>query len=184
MPLEAPSWTMVPIRAKYVQLNGNPVVGTVTFTPRAPRMVHVPDGMAVIGTPIRVSLVNGTLNISLPATDDPDSDPTGFTYTVLEEFVGGATYDISVPSAAAAAGIDLAPLAPSVPPSAGTVQTVVRAEFDALAQAVAGLGNRVVVVPHGNDANFPRPADVLVAYWKGAAEPINALEDDQWSGDA
>lgn len=44
-------------------------------------------------------------------------------------------------------------------------------------------GDPVIVVPHGDDADFARP-DVRVAYWLGAAEPINALDDDLWSGDS
>lgn len=41
----------------------------------------------------------------------------------------------------------------------------------------------IVVVPHGDNPNFPRPEDVLVCYWLGTVEPLNAIDDDQWSGE-
>jgi hypothetical protein len=41
----------------------------------------------------------------------------------------------------------------------------------------------IVVVPHGDDADFARPEGALVVYWLGAVEPTNALDEDLWSGD-
>lgn len=37
----------------------------------------------------------------------------------------------------------------------------------------------VVIVNHGVDPNVARPASVVV-YWKGTADPVNAISTDWW----
>ena len=56
--------------------------------------------------------------------------------------------------------------------------------FDVLSSIGSKLsGDPIIVVPHGTDANYPRPDGIRVAYWLGSAEPANAIEEDLWSAD-
>lgn len=47
----------------------------------------------------------------------------------------------------------------------------------------ATSGDAIVVIPHGDDPNYPRPDGVLVGYWLGTVEPMNAVNDDLWSAE-
>lgn len=134
-----PNWNTVEVRGKYVGTDLAPISGRVIFTPKASRLVDQAALTTVIGKAISVTLVNGAFTVELPATDDPDIVPSGFTFAVKEDFTGGSTYDMSVPLAAAGAGIDIATVAP-VGPSSGTGSlAVTRAEFDALTAEVEAL---------------------------------------------
>lgn len=44
-------------------------------------------------------------------------------------------------------------------------------------------GDPIIVIPHGDDANFARPEGISVGYWLGSVEPLNAIDDDLWSGE-
>lgn len=117
MPLPV-SLNTVPVRAKYVDLSGVAVKGSVTFTATAPALIDDAEDTIIIDVPITVQLVQGIFNIPLPATDDPDVVPTNFTYKVEEKFVGvtGRTYYIQVPLAALDIGyVDLSEAAPATP---------------------------------------------------------------------
>lgn len=66
-----------------------PVYGKVRFTPSVDAATSSSEGAIVLPTPIEADLdsegylsVNGVRGVSLVATDSPDLNPTGFTYTV------------------------------------------------------------------------------------------------------
>ena len=66
-----------------------PVSGTVRFTPSVNAAISSSEGAIVLPTPIDAYLddqgylsLNGVRGVSLVATDSPDLNPTGFTYTV------------------------------------------------------------------------------------------------------
>lgn len=66
-----------------------PVTGRVRFTPSVDAAISSTEGAIVLPTPIDADLdsegylsVNGERGVSLVATDSPDLNPTGFTYTV------------------------------------------------------------------------------------------------------
>ena len=107
------------VKAHYVNLLGVDEVGTVTFRARASRVVSDAEDIIVIGVPIVVTLVDGQLDMNLPATDDPDINPTGFTYEVTEELSSGYLnrYDLDVPVGSTT---DLSEVI-SVTPQEGTV---------------------------------------------------------------
>jgi hypothetical protein len=135
------NWDLVPVRGKYVGADGNPVAGRVIFTPRVGRMVDTSALTTIVGRPITVVLDGtGAFAVNLPATNDPDILPTGFSWTVKEDFTGGSTYDIDVPLSAVATGLDLSTVAPVPPNSGGSLAVVTRLEFDALSATVAAGG--------------------------------------------
>lgn len=87
------------ITGTWVRLsNGAPLTGRVIFTPSANRIVSEGNAIVVV-RPITAHLVNGSINVSLPATNDPDISPLGFTYKVEEKFndKSGQTYHIAAP---------------------------------------------------------------------------------------
>lgn len=114
------------VTGRFVDLQGRFEQGKVTFTARAPRLESDATDTVVVGVPIVVFLVNGEIDIQLPATNDPDITPTGFTYQVTEEFSNGyiRQYDIDVPVGSVT---DLSDVV-STDPSTG--ETVIRTPSD------------------------------------------------------
>lgn len=112
--------TTVPVRGKFIGSDGVPVSGNVLFTPKPVRLVDAAVLTVIVGRTVTMTLdEDGAGEIQLAATDDPDVVPFEWTYAVSEGFEGGATYEIEVPIAQAASGIELATVAP-VPGSTGT----------------------------------------------------------------
>lgn len=117
-------WNLRTVERIYLDWNGDPMSGTVTFVAAVP--VETNDETKVILPRARTGTLdsNGKLSISLPVTDDTDMRNYGFTYKVTENLqypAGGSyesTYNVPIPSGAGA--LQLGTLAP-IPPSAGTV---------------------------------------------------------------
>lgn len=100
------------ITGKFVNADGTPTVGTVVFVPTPLVILDVAaiPPTTIMGTPISVEL-DGTgaipVGFTIPATDDPDLDPVGWTYRVIfssayykpEDFFmnapGGTTVDLT-----------------------------------------------------------------------------------------
>lgn len=104
--------TTIRVTGQFLSPTGTPIQGTVAFVPS----VDLTDtGAAVLIPSGRVTVTldtNGAFSVVLPATDDPDLQPTGWTYTVLERVADlGRSYSISLPSALAPT-VDLSTLAP------------------------------------------------------------------------
>ena len=122
MPLPA-SVTLVPIHGKILRTdaNGTPAIGSVAFVP--PQALRDTTGNAILG-PTRYTVAldaGGEFTISLPATDDPDITPSGWTYTVVVNTDAWADrFEIEVP-AATVGTLEFADIAPAVTPTA--VQT-------------------------------------------------------------
>lgn len=138
-----PDWQGVPVRWRGIYIDGSPARGKLVVRAAVTRMLD--DGAAplnIFGRDMSFPIESdGTVTMTLPATDDPDITPTDFTYTITEqvEGVANATYIIEVPLSEIAAGIELN-RAVAVSPSPGTpVSLVTRAEFDAL-EALVGAG--------------------------------------------
>lgn len=120
MPLPL-NYDTVPVRGKYVYLDGSPASGQIKFAGKIAAISDAADTIILPTTIIAVLDPGGSFTVNLPATDDPDIQPNGWTYTVSETLAGGGgrTYDIGVPISAKAAGIDLSDVAPR-PASTGT----------------------------------------------------------------
>jgi hypothetical protein len=127
-------WTKITVTGTYLRRDGTPASGRVNFS--APQIVTV-GGQIIVPTGVVGELdENGSITVDLPATDDPDITPAGWTWTV-EEIVQGlnrAPFDIEVPHGGG--GIDLATVAPAVP--AGEVSTLATQAYVADAIAAGG----------------------------------------------
>ncbi len=106
--------------------SGNPAAGLVKFTPQLTnQFINDPGANTIIApTPTHVMLdVNGQFSVVLGTTDDPDTNPIGWTYEV--EIVTGGTetqrtvYYISLP--AGGSPIDLADISPTVVLTPGVI---------------------------------------------------------------
>src|SRR4051812_14917801 len=103
------SWTMVPLRWNFVNLDGSKPTGLVKITPYTSRfkVQGTPTDTLVLNKPLVAPIVNGQVTISVPASDDPDTNPTGFTYQITEVIDGikpSVSYHIEVPSALSVVG--------------------------------------------------------------------------------
>ncbi len=91
-----PNLSTVTLGGQYVDVSGAPIAGQVKFTPRTILTDAVEDQIIIPRT-ITVDLdANGEFTVVLPATDDTDVSPSGFTYSVEESFTGGRVYDIAL----------------------------------------------------------------------------------------
>lgn len=72
-------------------LDGEPAQGFVTFTPSAAKLLDTAGDVIVVPRPITRPLdVNGQLTVQLIATDDPDLNPTDWTWRVSFSLVGAS----------------------------------------------------------------------------------------------
>lgn len=79
--------TQVTISGTLKDAEGNNLSGTITFRPDQP--LYDSDGNMVVGTaPVVATLASGAFSITVYATDDATTSPTGGTYTVIEELTG------------------------------------------------------------------------------------------------
>lgn len=106
-----PSWRMVPITGQFLGLDGTPIVGRLIFESKH---VVVIDGIQVV--PRRISFTlddDGRLpsSAAVPSTNDPDVYPTGWTYSLIEEWKGGRRpFQVVIPYEALSVNIpDLMP---------------------------------------------------------------------------
>lgn len=129
MPLPS-DWTQVPVTGTYRYNNGDPLAGKkITFTTA---QVVVVDGEVIVPKRITCELdADGSIpaDFTLPSTNDPDLDVTGWAYTVKEHWTGGREFAITV--AYDAASVDLPIVSPVVPPA-----ELVSIEAAAMASAV------------------------------------------------
>jgi hypothetical protein len=144
-------YDQVTVHGRYTYLNGTPVAGEISFGGKI-FATAATSHTTIVPAPISVRLdPDGQFTIDLPATDDPDITPNGWTYTVTERFPGGRQYDIEVPVSAKNTGIDLSILAPV------TAQNGSPTAFVTLTAYTAGLGtasaNAAAAVTAANTAN-------------------------------
>lgn len=170
------AFTTIRITGTYQQPDGSAASGQVTLLASAAMAQSGGD----IREPIKVTGTlnssgqivdsSGTVGLAVPATDDPDTLPTGVTYTVTE-YINGATpssvsYTISVPHTSAGGVLDLStvtrgnsPSNPSynyvtVPVAAAYLRSVVSktaAYTAADRDVVLANGTFTVTVPVGAD---------------------------------
>lgn len=94
--------TLVTVSGTYTQLDGSAAVGTVTFSTSQPLIDGTGDVVIPKGSVVATLDETGAFTVDLPATDDSDVSPTGFTYRVIEEFTSpkvSRSYSVSLPSA-------------------------------------------------------------------------------------
>ncbi|MFB6806609.1 hypothetical protein [Streptomyces sp. NPDC056387] len=103
------------LRARFLAPDGTPLSGALVF--RAPATLTFPAADVILGGPVTVQLdAQGSVEVTLPATDAPDMDPGGWAYIVTEQLSGipvGRSYNIVLPRAQPE--VDLADIAPTDP---------------------------------------------------------------------
>lgn len=129
-------WNGVPLRWKGRLLDGSPATGRLVITSDAARFLDddAVQSESIITVPLIVPIVDGYAEIVVPATDDPDITPNGFTYTVVEELAKGQgrTITTDAPLAEAVEGIDLNRRIDIDPSPGADLPPITRAELDAL----------------------------------------------------
>ena len=109
-------WDLVNITGTYIGRNGVPCVGSVTLS--SPQLV-LRSGTIVPAADIVFQLANGVFSGQIPATDDPNAQPSGWVYTVTENVPGGRQgYQIVAPHTSP--GIDLSTVVPVTMPQPPT----------------------------------------------------------------
>ncbi|MFJ7902366.1 collagen-like protein [Streptomyces sp. NPDC096198] len=108
----------VTVRGRYLSPDGTPLSGSIVF--RAPAQVAFPQSDVILGGPVTVQLdAQGAIEVTLPATDAPDMDPSGWAYAVTEQLAGipaGRSYAVLLPRARTEVQLaDIAPTDPSKP---------------------------------------------------------------------
>ncbi len=94
---------LVTVTGQVLTLDGQPAVGKITFD-TAVQLVDTTTGQAIFPLPLTVRLDgSGTFTIDLPATDDPDLAPTGWTYQVTVDVTGSKRrqFPLEIPVATA-----------------------------------------------------------------------------------
>ncbi|MEU7602221.1 hypothetical protein [Streptomyces sp. NPDC041003] len=103
------------VRGRFLAPDGAPLSGAIVF--RAPATLTFPAADVILGGPVSVQLdAQGSVEVTLPATDAPDMDPVGWAYVVTEQLSGipvGRSYNIVLPRAQPE--VDLADIAPTDP---------------------------------------------------------------------
>lgn len=115
---------VVTVTGRFLSPDGRPLSGAVTF--RAPAQITFPEADVILGGPVAAQLdAQGQISATLPATDSPHMDPSGWSYTVTEALSGipnGRSYNILLP--AAAPQVDLADIAPTDPSKSNYIPVV------------------------------------------------------------
>jgi hypothetical protein len=126
------------------------VVGQISLTPTAVAIIAGASKKIIIGSTITIPLdENGELDFIVPATDDPDTNPTGWTYTVVEDFPGGRTYSIDAPQNSTR---DLSSIVP-VSSAAGLAITRGQSAYElAVSEGFVGTESEWITSLHGAGA--------------------------------
>jgi hypothetical protein len=104
----------VQVYGKYLNLDGTPVVGYLTFEAAPVILKAAVSKDLIVPVVLQVNLdADGSFAINLPVTDDPDINPSDWTYKVTEGFGTRRVYNLSVHLAAGPTIniYDLAPVA-------------------------------------------------------------------------
>ena len=148
------SLSTITITGSYVDYSGTAITGQITFTLGDVLRSGI-DNVMVAPSTVVVPLVAGSFSVTLPATNDPDIIPNPYTYTVVESFVGGRTYTISVPFNGGS--LDLADISPLPVISTTFVQLVDDTTFTSLETLIDTL-----------DTNINQSTSTIIAsgkYW-------------------
>lgn len=181
----------VTVTGKYLDIFGMPIVGKVQFTILP---VLIDGGAKVVIVPRVVEAIlnsSGAFSVDLPATDDPDLNPTNFTIKVTEVFEGGGgrpPFNISLP--AGTPPIDITQFATTEPPGEGEVtfattsalfaEAATRASDDAAILAQKGAANGIAPLGADSKVNSLYLPDLSGTYiplaQKAAASGVASLD--------
>lgn len=113
----------VTVHDTFEGMDGSTPTGSLTFTPSIPEVLDPTSSLEILSKQFVATLSAGAFSISLPATDDPDVSPVGWSYTVTFNLGTGSPppAQIAVPVAYSGTGVSLALLLETTyvgPPSA------------------------------------------------------------------
>ena len=134
------SLSTITITGSYVDYSGTAISGQITFTLGDVLRSGI-DNVMVAPSTVVVPLVAGSFSVTLPATNDPDIIPNPYTYTVVESFVGGRTYTISVPYNGGS--LDLADISPLPTIATTYVQLVDETSWTSLETLIDALDTNI-----------------------------------------
>jgi hypothetical protein len=180
MTFPIPNYSRIWVRGRFVDLAkaaqllaSYGLTGPVKFTP-SPRVLLDVGTKQIISTSafsVAPSATDGYFAIQLPATDDPDINPSGWTYAVTEPT--GRSYNIVVPintPVLDAPGdpldgqrvLELITVVPAPAPNSGSVQLIMGASGRGIASmTVDGSSNVIVTYTDGTTASLgPVPGGV------------------------
>lgn len=122
---------------------GSPARGYVRFTPST-SLTDADTGEVVVPASFDAMLdSDGVLDIDLPATDDPDLEPTGWTYKVTEKINGRKFREYHIEIPVAGGDVDLVDAVPPGTASAGDAASYARTS--AVDAAIEGRQRRHLV---------------------------------------
>ena len=102
------------VQGTYVDLSGNPVRGSINFTPQT-ILKETAANVIIIPVVIQKTFdATGSFSVVLPVTSDTDVTPQPFIYTIEENFTGGRTIEIALPLSVAGTTQNLADLLPAL----------------------------------------------------------------------
>ncbi|WP_433858229.1 hypothetical protein [Streptomyces kronopolitis] len=181
IPNEIPT---VKVTAWYEGFGGRGLKGTVTFT--APFVTFAESDLFLAG-PVVCSLdesgrlidADGNIGVRLPATDSPNMNPTGWTYTVKENLtgvVGARTYSMVLPKDTLNNTIDLADVAPANPETPTYVAVPGPSAYEvAVANGYEGTEAQWVASLEGPQGIQGVQGVRGSQVWTGSADPTSAL---------
>src|SRR5690625_1536299 len=90
------------VTGRLIDSNGLFIDGSVTFTPSPDKLLNVgadPSPVTILPKPVTADLVEGSFTQDLVATNDPDNNPSGWTYRVDFKLSGTSlkSFSIEVP---------------------------------------------------------------------------------------
>lgn len=102
------------VQGTYVNLQGNPIRGSINFTPQT-ILKETAANVIIIPVVIQKTFdATGSFSVVLPVTSDTDVTPQPFIYTIEENFTGGRTIEIALPLSVAGTTQNLADLLPAL----------------------------------------------------------------------
>lgn len=137
--------TTVTVTGRYIDHNGSPVRGSVTFDTDY-YVLDAGENVVVIEAPITANLdATGSFAVDLIATDDSDMTPTGWTWTLTPNFTGAFPLEFSLP-ASLAPTTDITVLSPALPNPDPVYSYVLVSAINA-PNGVAGLTASATISP-------------------------------------
>ncbi|MFE9256512.1 hypothetical protein [Streptomyces sp. NPDC006879] len=166
LPAEIPTVT---VHGTYLGPDGRPLAGTVTFS--APSMLVFADSDVFVAGPVVSTLdENGRFQVTLPATNAPNMQPTGWAYVVKENLsgvIGGRTFSALLPKETP--DVDLADIAPTDPTTPNYVPVAGSQIFTGSAAPTSALGRDGDFYAQYETGAFLGVTSTTVTMWTRAA---------------
>lgn len=120
----------------FVGLDGAPITGSLDFSPSPVVLLDYAASKTIVPRAFTVTLdASGSFRVVVPATDDPDIQPQGWTWRVTQNWPSGQSFSIEVPQDTT---VDLTKATP-VPDALGNFTTRGPQGLPGGAQTVGGI---------------------------------------------